>query len=132
VGTADVTPTPAPSRNVLISSQPPRIRSLQIGARSATSFEVLITGYSSTRSLSQLNLQFTASPGSNLTTTSLNVNADSAFSSWYQGAASRTFGSQFTASLTINVNGDINAIQSVSVTGNNSKGTSSAMSVNLR
>ncbi len=132
VGTADVTPTPAPSRSVVIASQPPRIRSLQIGTRSGTSFEILITGYSSTRALNQIALQFAAAPGANLTTTTLNVNADSAFSTWYQAAASRPFGSQFTASLTINVTGDLAAVQSVSVTGSNSKGTSNSMSVNLR
>ncbi len=132
VGSADVTPTPAPSRSVVIASQPPRIRSLQIGTRSGTSFEILITGYSSTRALNQIALQFTAAPGANLTTTTLNVNADSAFSTWYQGAASRPFGSQFTASLTINVTGDLAAVQSVSVTGSNSKGPSNSMSVNLR
>ena len=132
VGTADVTPTPAPSRSVVIASQPPRIRSLQIGARSGTSFEILITGYSSTRALTQIALQFAAAPGANLTTTTLNVNADSAFSTWYQSVASRAFGSQFTASLTINVTGDLAAVQSVSVTGSNSKGLSNSMSVNLR
>ena len=132
VGSADITPAPAPVKNVLVASQAPRMRSVQIGTRSAANFEILITGYSSTRALNQLSLQFTGATGATLTTTSLTVNADSAFSSWYQGAASRPFGSQFTASLVINVTGDLAAVQSVSVTGSNSKGTSNAISVNLR
>ncbi|MCC6591541.1 MAG: choice-of-anchor D domain-containing protein [Bryobacterales bacterium] len=132
VGSANITPNPAPAKTVLVASQPPRIRSVQIGTRSTNSFEVLITGYSPTRALNNLILQFAPVPGSNLATTSLTVNADSAFSAWYQGATSRQFGSQFTASLTINVTGDVNTVQSVSVSGTNSKGTSNSMSVNLR
>ena len=132
VGATDITPSQAPSRNIVVASQPPRVRSVQIGTRTTTSFEVLITGYSSTRALNQLALQFTPTTGANLTTTSLTVNAESAFSSWYQGATSRPFGSQFTASLIINVTGDINTVQSASVTGSNAKGTSNALTVNLR
>jgi hypothetical protein len=42
------------------------------------------------------------------------------------------FGSQFTAVIVIQVNGDINAVQSVTVTASNARGASAPVSVNLR
>jgi hypothetical protein len=78
-----------------------------------------------------LGLQFTGTPGAKLDTPALSVNVESAFSAWYQNASSRLFGSQFTASLTINVVGDMNALLAVAVTAINGRGTSSAASVNI-
>jgi hypothetical protein len=132
IGGVDVTPKPATVKTVLVASGAPVLRSLQIGTRTASSFELLITGYATSRSVSGLQLNFTPAAGSTLSATSIPVNSDSAFSSWYQTAASQTVGSQFTASLTINLNGNGNAVQSVSVSASNSKGTSNAVSVNLQ
>ena len=67
-----------------------------------------------------------------LDTTSLSVNVDGPFGAWYQSTASQAFGSLFTASITFNVRGDIDAIQSVGVTATNTVGSSSSMSANLR
>lgn len=132
IGSANVTPSPAPSRTAAIAAGAPVIRSVQIGNRSNTTFELIITGYATSRSVSQINLQFTPAAGSNLTTTTLTTNVDSAFSAWYQSPSSRTFGSQFSVSVSISVSGDINAVQSVSVTAANSLGTSAPASVSLR
>ena len=132
LGGVDVTPKPATAKTVLIASSAPVLRSLQIGTRTANSFELLITGYATSRSVSGLQLSFTPSAGSTLSATSIPVNSDSAFSAWYQTAASQTVGSQFTASLTISLGGNGNAVQSVSVSASNAKGASSAVSVNLQ
>jgi len=132
VGSVNVTPSPVPVKTVQIAASAPVLRSLQLGTQTATSFELLITGYSTSRSVSGLQLNFTPSAGSTLSATSIPVNSDSAFSSWYQTAASQTVGSQFTASLTINLNGNGNAVQSVSVTASNAQGASNPVSVNLQ
>lgn len=131
-GVVNLTPTPAPSRNVLISSSRPLIRNLQIGLRSDKSFELLVTGLSTPRSITQLNLTLAAATGANLQTTSLTVNVESAFTAWFQSQNARAFGSQFTASIPVNVTGDVNAIQSVQVTLSNQFGASDPMSVSLR
>lgn len=128
----DVTPRPAVVKTILIASSAPVLRSLQIGTRTATSFELLITGYATSRSVSGLQLNFSPAAGSTLSATSVPVNSDSAFSAWYQTAASQTVGSQFTASLTISLSGNGSAVQSVSVSASNSKGSSNSVSVNLQ
>lgn len=125
-GEVSITPPSPLVKTVQIAASAPVIKSLQVGTRSANSLELLISGYSTPRSLTQITLQFTGTAGANLQTTTLNLNAESAFSSWYQSAASQTVGSQFTASVTILVNGNISAIQSVSATAANAKGSSNA------
>ena len=132
VGGVDVTPKPVTVKTIQIASSAPVLRSLQLGTQTATSFELLITGYATSRSVSGLQLNFTPSAGSTLSATSIPVNSDSAFSSWYQTAASQTVGSQFTASVTINLNGSGTAVQSVSVSASNAQGASNAVSVNLQ
>jgi hypothetical protein len=133
VSTVNVTPSPAPAKAILVASAPPVLRNVAVGTRSANSIELLVTGLSSLRSITQFGLQFTAAPGARLDTTALTVNVESAFGAWYQSTASRTFGSQFTASVTINVQGgDANALQSVAVTASNARGSSSPMSVSIR
>jgi len=128
-GTGAATP---PAKTVLIASGPPQIRGVRVGAVSGSSFELLITGYASTRSVQRINLTFTGAAGASLGTSTLEANVDGPFSAWYQSDGSRPFGSQFTVAITIGVNGDITAVQSVSVTAANARGTSQAASVNLR
>jgi hypothetical protein len=130
-GNVNITPSPAPVANVSIAASAPVLKGLQVGTTTATSFQLLITGLSTTRSVSQLTLQFTGAPGSNLQTTSLPIPVDSAFSSWYQSTAGQAVGSQFTATITLNVAGNLSAIQTVSVTATNAQGVSNSVSANL-
>lgn len=131
-GSVDLTPKSSVMKAVAIASGAPQIRNVQVGTKTASSFELLITGFSTTRAVSEIGLQFTPAAGANLKTTALTVNVDAPFSSWYQSAPSKTVGSQFTASITISGTGDINAVQSVTITANNSRGASNAMSATLR
>ncbi|MEZ5401939.1 MAG: choice-of-anchor D domain-containing protein [Bryobacteraceae bacterium] len=119
-------------KTLAIAADAPVIRDVRIGSQSAASFEVLITGYSPARSVSQLSLQFAGAAGAQLQTTTLDVNVDGPFGSWYQSAASRTFGSQFTVAVTIAVNGELTAVQSVTVRASNARGQSNTVTANLR
>lgn len=129
VATVSITPDPAPVKSVALAAASPRIRSLQIGTRSASGFEVVVTGYSNTRSVTTLSLNFS---GANLSGASLQSNVEAAFSSWFQGSGSRSYGGQFTAVVFVNVSGKLEDVQSVSATLANSLGTSPAATVNLR
>jgi hypothetical protein len=131
-GSVNLTPAPAPVKTIVIASSAPQIRSVQIGNRSASGFDVVVTGYATPRSVTGMTLRFQPSPGANLQTTTLSPSVEGAFSAWYQGANSAPFGSQFTAVINILVTGDSNAVQSVEVTAANSKGTSAAVSTSLR
>ncbi len=132
VAAVDVTPTPAPSAQMTVPATAPQITNVQVGARSANSFELLVTGFSTPRSVTQMTLQFTPAAGSSLQTGNLVVNTDAPFSAWYQSQAGIGYGSQFTASVIVNVAGDVNAVQSVSVTATNSRGESKPVTASLR
>ena len=131
VASANVTPNPAPSAQVTIPAAVPVLSNVQLGATTATSFELDITGLSTTRDVASLNLQFTPNSGAQLQTTSLTVNSEAAFNTWFESQTGISYGSQFTAAVIINVNGNGNAIQSVSVTASNSQGQSAPVSLNL-
>ncbi len=132
VGLVDLTPVTAPSVSTIIPSGPPQLTSVRLGGQSGNSVQLLISGYSTARSVTQLALQFTGMTGTNLQTTQQTVDVASAFTNFYSDPGSRVFGSQFTLTLTLTINGDPNALQTVSVTASNSRGTSTAKSVALR
>ena len=131
-GTVSITPIPPVAKSITIAAGAPVIRNVQIGTQSAGSFEVLISGFATSRTISQVTLQFTPAAGANLQTTTLTVNADSAFSSWYQSAASAAAGSQFTASVIVTASGSVSSVASVGVTMSNANGNSNSMSAAVR
>ena len=59
-GAANVTPTPAPVKTVTVPPAPPQLRGVQPGTRTANSFELLVSGFSTTRSTTQLKARFHA------------------------------------------------------------------------
>jgi hypothetical protein len=132
IGTVDVTPAQPTAKSVAIPVSGPQLVRATIGARTATSLEILITGYAPSRSMQQMILDFTAANDRSLQTKTLTVDVNSAFGTWYQTAASATVGSQFTASITLNVSGNTDAVQSVRITAANSNGTSSPVTASLQ
>ena len=57
------------------------------GVRTSTGFNITITGFVTTREITQATFQFNAAPGSNLQTTSLTVQLDSLFAGYFGGTA---------------------------------------------
>ena len=121
----------APTKTSTIAAVGPVISSLKLGARTTNSIEVLVSGYSNTRELSQMVFTITGTPNSKITTGTVTANVQSAFAGWYQGTASQTYGSQFTASVVFNITGDLTTLQSIGVTATNGKGTSAAQSITV-
>ncbi len=116
----DVTPSPVPTRVIQIAKLPPVVTAVVVN-RNATGFEVLITGFSTTREITQGQFHFT---GTNLQASDFTLQLAPAFTTWYQSAASNAFGSQFTLSLPFTVTGNSSSITGVTVTLTNSQGTS--------
>ena len=138
-GNVNLTPVtvPAPATTIAIRPAAPRLRSVQLSARTTTGFTLLVTGYATTRSVTSMDFTFTAANDPTRTdlkldTSSLSLNVDGPFTSWFQSTAAQPFGSLFTATVTFNVRGDIDAIQSVAATVGNALGKSGSMAVNLR
>ena len=63
LASVDLTPNPAPSAKMVVTAGPPQLTAVQIGARTTNSFELLITGLSTPRQVSQIGLQFTPDAG---------------------------------------------------------------------
>ena len=139
LGGIDLTPANATPLALTVPQQAPQLLNVVLASTTASSFTLSITGFATSRSLSQMAFQFTPVATENVATTSLNLNVDSTFSAWYQGTASAAFGSNFTATVTFNLAGTLNkatsltnTIQSVAVTLTNSQGSSATKTVALQ
>jgi hypothetical protein len=75
--------------------------------------------------------RFSPRAGSNVQGGDVTVNVTNQFTTWYQSTDSQQFGSQFRLRIPFTVQGDINAIGSVSVTLTNAVGTSAPSSTSF-
>jgi hypothetical protein len=116
---------------VTVERRAPTITSVTVGSRTASGFEIAIVGYSTPRSLSQAVFRFSPRAGSNVQGGDVTVNVTNQFTTWYQSTDSQQFGSQFRLRIPFTVQGDINAIGSVSVTLTNAVGTSAPSSTSF-
>jgi hypothetical protein len=130
-GGVEVTPAAAPTRELTIARAAPTLRTLSIASRTASTFQAVITAFAVTREVATLNFSFAASGTGSLQTTSLQVEATNLFANWYRSAEAAPHGSAFTITVPFNVQGDIGAIRSLSVTVNNGNGASQSMSANF-
>lgn len=141
-GGINLTPTRPDSLNLTIASGAPRLLNVNISAKTATGITLLISGYATSRAVTQVDLTFNPTAGQNVTTRTLTINAESGFLSYYQGTASQPFGSLFTATLPLTFSGELantdtftalaDSIESIGVTVSNRTGRSESRSVNVR
>lgn len=134
----NITPASPRVHVMTVERAAPQILGVTVTQSSATAMTVLITGFATSRSVRQIDLEFSPVSGETLGTTSLSINAETAFDAWYASSQSIAFGSQFTATVplqfsgqTRNVAGPANAVQSISVSLANALGTSNKVTVTL-
>ena len=113
-----------------IARAAPKITAVQV-VRVTGGFNILVTGYSTPRQVTQAVFTFTPAAGANLQTTQVTVPVDSTFTTWYTGTSSPQFGSSFLYTQPFTVQGNVSDIASVSVTISNATGTSTAVSANF-
>lgn len=137
-GGINVTPADARVHIITVERGAPQILGVTVTQSSATAMTVQITGFATSRSVRQIDLDFSPVSGETLGTTSLSINAETAFDAWYASSQSIAFGSQFTATVplqfsgqTRNVAGPANAVQSIAVSLANANGTSNRVTVTL-
>jgi hypothetical protein len=110
---------------ITIPLLPPVITNVRLLNRTSGGFDVEITGYSTTRDITQATFQFTAGSGGSLATAQLQPDVASTFTTYYQTDASVSVGSAFVYTQPfIAQQGDANVVTSISVTLTNSSGTS--------
>lgn len=124
LGTYDVTAGSPLIQSITIAQTAPTIVSVAVASQSASSVTLLITGYSTPRSIKSLVFQFTPAIGATLQTTTLTADVAKDFDTWFQSTAGVSFGSQFSLTVQLNVSGSLTSIASVAVSATNSQGTS--------
>ena len=138
-GSINLTPTTPPSLTLNVAPAAPRILSVALGGKTATTITLLVSGYATNRSVTTMRMQFTPVAGENVGTTDVTVPVEASFIGYYQGPASAPFGSLFTVSVPLTLAGDIknvtsvtDTLQSVNVTLTNRVGASNSTSLTLR
>jgi hypothetical protein len=134
-----LTPTTPPSLNLSVASGAPRILSVALGGKTATTITVLVNGYATNRSVTSMRLVFAPTSGETVATTEVTIPVEAGFLGYYQSAASAPYGSLFSVSIPLTLAGDIknvttvtDTIQSIAVTLTNRIGTSNSVSLALR
>jgi hypothetical protein len=116
----------------------PTIIEAQASNQSSNQFALTITGYTTTRSLSSLTLQFTAAAGFNIPTTQVSADLTQASAVWFGSATSQSFGGQFSLTVPVTLQSTsslanlLAAISGLSVTVTNAAGMSNSLQVTVQ
>jgi hypothetical protein len=131
----DVTPSSPPTLQFTVAAAAPVVESVQASNVTASSFDLLVIGYTTMRSLTSLSVTFTPASGYTLTTSQFTLPVDQSASVWFQSSTSQTFGGLFEITESFTLPGTIpagktlvQAIASAAVTVSNAVGTSSSLS----
>ncbi len=137
-GNVDLTPAAPTVLQFSVASASPSLIALQIAAQSATGFTIQVTGFTTTRSLTFLAVQFTAAPGFSLSTSQFTINVKPVSTIWFASTASQAFGGQFTLSIPFTFQASVaagqsvlSAIASISVAVSNESGASNSIQTTL-
>lgn len=123
----NITPSSLTPQTISIAAAPPVIQSVNL-TQGSGALTVSVIGYSSTREVISGVFTFAPATGSTLSQSAITVQLGSAYTTWYQSAASDGYGSLFQLTLPFNVSGDALDVVAVTVTLTNTKGTSAAVS----
>jgi hypothetical protein len=131
----DVSPQSAAPLSMAVNREAPRLLTVDIGARGASSLTLQVNGFSTTRTLRSVEIQITPRGDAEFTATVLRFNVESSTLAWFQTPQSEPFGGLFslTIPLTFSRGGStedlIQHVQSLTVTATNEIGTSSGVAV---
>ena len=123
-GGIDITPSPVPSITGQMGRGAPVIRGIQVN-RSGNTVNLVVTGFSTAREVTQAVFAFSAGSGQILQpgASSITVDVNTLFGNWFQDPNNSQFGSVFVFTQPFTVQGDPNAVVPVSVTLTNRVGS---------
>jgi hypothetical protein len=131
----DMTPPSPAALTLTIQRSAVQLSSASVTAETLTSFTVVLKGYSTTRTVTKLDIDISSKPGVSFSTSHLTLDVSSASSAWYQSNTSQAFGGAFLIAVPFVLsNGGsatdlVHMLQSLNITATNDVGTSSAASV---
>lgn len=117
-----LTPAPVLLQSARVEPSAPVITAATV-SRGTDALEFRLTGYSTTREMTQAVFRFRAANGSALASGEITLPLEESFGRWFQDAASGAYGGQFTFAQQFRIQGDGNAVQPVSVTLANRNGS---------
>ncbi len=128
----EVTPDSLPEARFNVMESAPVVQRVSLGSTGQGRFSVAITGYATSRRIDTLSFTFSGTPGSELSTPTLEASVTENFRTYYGGNQSASFGSQFTATVDFSLDeGVFEDLSNVSVTATNGSGTSNSVSLVL-
>ncbi len=140
-GGLSLTPVSPKTLRTTLPASAPVLLGVQVAERSAASLTLRISGYTTTRSLSKVDLKFEAVPGFNVSNLNFTFDLAGASAVWFNSPASANFGGQFvidvqfllsTSDRTPEAVAPVSSLQSVAVTVANSIGNSESKTLSLR
>ncbi|MBZ5607392.1 MAG: choice-of-anchor D domain-containing protein [Acidobacteriia bacterium] len=138
-GGLDITPTNPATLQFTVPSAAPTLLAVQVTGATTNGFTVSVFGYSTTRSVNSMTLQFTPATGFNFSASQVTVDLKQASAAWFQSSTSTSFGGQFTVAVPFTLQGTVatnqtllQAIASVSATVSNDQGTSNSVQQKLQ
>jgi hypothetical protein len=116
-GGIDITPSPAPIINSQVARAAPVIRGVQVN-RSGNTVNVVVTGFSTAREVTQAVFTFNAASGQTLqsSASSITIDVNTLFGNWFVDPNNSQFGSIFILTQPFTVQGDVNAVIPTKVT----------------
>lgn len=131
-GAVNVTPDSAPELRYTVMEGAPVLRRIALGSSNQGRLAVQVTGFATNRSVSGLTVRLQGEQGAFLRTPDLEADVSHAFTTYYGGNQSSSFGSQFTATVEfIADEGSFDSLDSLTVSTSNSFGTSNAVTLDL-
>jgi hypothetical protein len=103
---------------------PPQVTNLDV-VKTTQGLDLVITGYSPSRRVTSVDFNFDVKSGSKTQRVTLSRNVDSLFATWYQNAASASFGGAFSFTQSVTMQGS-GTVVTVSVTLKNAQGSNSS------
>jgi hypothetical protein len=138
-GGLSVTPAAPPTLQFSIPAEAPVLVNAQVVNETANSFELVVTGYSTTRSLNSLNVTFTPATGFNIQTTTTSIPLGQASTAWFGSETSAQYGGLFSITMPFVLQGTvpkgdtlIQTVATVTATVSNSVGTSGSQAASVQ
>jgi hypothetical protein len=133
-GGVDLTPSNPTTLDFTVPAEAPVLIAATVASNGNNSIVLNFTGYSTTRKLTSLSVQFTAAAGFSLAASQVTVDLTQSAAAWFGSSTSQGFGGQFTVSVPFTFSGTpptgtvlVQTIASVSATVSNDVGTSNAV-----
>ncbi len=138
-GGVDITPSSPPALQLSIVPSAPTVAAIQIGTTTSNGFSLNVIGYSTTRTLTTLNVTITPAAGFNVAASQFTVDLRQVAPLWFQSTTAQSFGGQFEIAIPFTLQGTVptgqtllQTIAAVSVTAANEVGTSNSVQINLQ